>query len=83
MSTLGARLFGTGDALTAHCEFDDWTFSPRYTDGVCPLCGWRPAGAAEEPPLIERLDWFMLMLAAVVIASIVMGILVLHAYSQA
>jgi hypothetical protein len=70
-------------AVQVHCEFDDWDFAPRFTDGACPLCGWRPEGIVEEPSLVERMDWFMVMLAAVVIASIVMGILVLHAYTQA
>jgi hypothetical protein len=83
MSALTHRVFGTGEGVVAHCEFDDWDFAPRFTDGACPLCGWRPEGIVEEPSLVERMDWFMVMLVVVVIASLVMGILVLHAYSQA
>jgi hypothetical protein len=83
VSTLKDRVLGTGDGVRVHCEFDDWDFSPRFTDGVCPLCGWRPEGIVEQAPLIERMDWFMVMLVVVVIASIVMGILVIHAYVQA
>ena len=82
-ATFKDRIFGTGDGVRVHCEFDDWTFSPRYTDGACPLCGWRPDGVAEETPLVQRMDWFMVMLVVVVIASIIMGVLVLHAWSQA
>lgn len=82
-ATLKDRIFGTGDGVRVYCEFDDWTFSPRYTDGVCPLCGWRPDGVVEDTPLVQRMDWFLVMLAVVVIASIIMGILVLHAWSQA
>jgi hypothetical protein len=83
VSSLKDRVLGTGDGVRVRCEFDDWEFSPRFTDGVCPLCGWRPEGIVEEPPLVERMDWFMVMLVAVLIASIVMGILVLRAYAQA
>ena len=77
------RVIGTGEGVRAHCEFDDWDFAPRFTDGACPLCGWRPEGIVVEPSLAERMDWFMVMLVVVVIASLVMGILVLHAYTQA
>jgi hypothetical protein len=83
VSSLKDRVLGTGDGVRVRCEFDDWEFSPRFTDGVCPLCGWRPEGIVEEPPLVERMDWFMVMLVAVVMVSIVMGILVLRAYAQA
>jgi hypothetical protein len=67
----------------AHCEFDDWDFAPRFTDGVCPLCGWQPEGFEADPPLSQRIDWFMIMLVVVVLASILMGGLVLRAYAQA
>jgi hypothetical protein len=68
---------------TVHCEFDDWDFAPQYTDGVCPLCGWKPDGIVVEPPLSQRIDWFLVMLVVVVLASLLMGVLVLRAYSQA
>ena len=83
MSTLKDRVLGTGDSVRVRCEFDDWEFSPRYTEGVCPLCGWRPDSVVETLPLVQRLDWFLLMLVVVVVASILMGILVIHAYVQA
>jgi hypothetical protein len=83
MTAIRDRVFGTGDGVQAHCEFDDWDFSPRFTDGVCPLCGWQPEGIVEETPLVQRLDWFMVMLVVVVVASLAMGILVIHAYTQA
>lgn len=72
-----------GASATAHCEFDDWEFTPRYTDGACPLCGWHPSDITSEVPLTQRVDWFFVMLAAVVVVSIVMGILVVHAYNRA
>jgi hypothetical protein len=83
MSSLKDRVLGTGDGIRVRCEFDDWEFSPRFTEGVCRLCGWRPEGIVEGTPLVQRMDWFMVMLVAVVIASIVMGILVIHAYVEA
>ena len=70
-------------ADTAWCPLDDWTFRPAYTDGACPLCGWQPEGFEANPPLSQRIDWFMIMLAVVVLASILMGILVLRAYARA
>lgn len=72
-----------GTETRVHCTFDDWDFAPQYTDGACPLCGWRPDGFVAEPPLSQRIDWFMVMLVVVVLASLLMGILVLRAYTQA
>ena len=83
MSTVKDRILGTGDGVRVRCAFDDWEFSPRYTDGVCPLCGWRPEGVAETLPLVQRLDWFLVTLVVVLVASILMGILVIRAYMQA
>ena len=68
--------------LTAHCPIDDWTFAPRYTDGVCPLCGWRPEGAVVALPLSRRIDWFYPALAALLLTSVVMLVLVLVAYNR-
>jgi hypothetical protein len=70
-------------AVQVHCEFDDWDFAPQYTDGACPLCGWQPEGFVADPPLSQRIDWFMVMLVVVVLASILMAVLVLRAYTQA
>jgi hypothetical protein len=67
---------------TAHCPLDDWTFTPRYTEGVCPLCSWRPEGALVAPPLSRRVDWFYPGLAALVVSSVVMLILVVLAYKR-
>jgi hypothetical protein len=66
-----------------HCEFDDWDFAPQYTDGVCPLCGWKPEDVVVERALSQRIDWFLVMLVVVVLASLLMGVLVLRAYTQA
>jgi hypothetical protein len=74
---------GMSTVTRVHCEFDDWDFAPQFTDGVCPLCGWQPEGFEADPPLSQRIDWFMIMLVVVVLASLLMGILVLRAYTQA
>jgi hypothetical protein len=73
----------TRQAVRAHCPVDDWDFDPRYTDGVCPLCGWRPPGTPVEPPAFVRIDWFWPVVVLVVVMSVVMGILVLIAYNRA
>ena len=67
----------------AHCPIDDWDFEPRFTDGRCPLCGWTPPGAPIEAPRVTRIDWFWPMVALVTVVSVVMGVLVLVAYSRA
>jgi hypothetical protein len=72
----------TSQRVRVHCDFDDWDFAPQFTDGVCPLCGWRPEDNVFDRPLSQQVDWFMVMLVVVVLASILMGILVLRAYSQ-
>lgn len=71
------------DEPAAHCPNDDWEFAPRYTDGVCPICGWRPPGVRVEPPLAGRLDWFWPAIVFVAIASIAMAIAVVVVYVRA
>lgn len=80
-----SALFGAPAAAGArsHCPLDDWDFDARYTDGVCPLCGWRPPGSHVAPPRLARLDWFWPLVAVLVAVSVSMGILVLVAYSRA
>lgn len=66
----------------AHCPLDDWDFDARYTDGVCPLCGWRPSGPQIEPPRAARIDWFWPTVLVMLLASVLMGVLVLVAYNR-
>ncbi len=59
----------TRSAVRAYCELDKWAFDPRYTQGRCPICGWRPEGAPAMPAwmlLAQRIDWelFGLLLLA-------------------
>jgi hypothetical protein len=76
-------VFGTGEGVRARCPTDDWEFAPRFTDGACPLCGWKAEGVTYEPALVERVDWFMVAIVVLVLVSIIVGILVLRAYYQA
>lgn len=58
----------------AFCTLDQWSFDPRYTQGRCPICGWRPEGAPDAPRwlrLARRIDWELfglLMLADLLLA---------------
>ena len=66
----------------AHCEIDNWTFDPRYTQGRCPICGWAPEGAAAAPrwlALVNRLDWDMLGLFLLADVLVLLGLIVAHA----
>ena len=67
----------------AWCPVDDWAFSPRYTDGVCPLCGWRPEGTRAEAPWLATIDWFWPAVGALLVVSVLMGVLVVIAYNRA
>lgn len=66
----------------AHCDVDNWTFDPRYTQGKCPICGWAPEGAATAPrwlALANRLDWEVLGLFALADVLVLLGFIVANA----
>ena len=81
-SGVGDNIWTDAGTRRAHCPVDDWGFDPRYTDGVCPLCGWRPPGAPVRAPRYGQIDWFWPLVAVLVVVSTVMGVLVLVAYSR-
>ncbi|MHB8507738.1 MAG: hypothetical protein ACYDGR_03715 [Candidatus Dormibacteria bacterium] len=69
---------------TAHCELDDWDFDPRYTAGVCPICGWRPGAGvvAAEPVWLWQLrnsEWDVVVLMVLAFVLLVMGVYVARA----
>ena len=80
MTDLIRRFRREDDDVIAHCPYDDWDFPPRYTDGACPICGWRPEGIDVEPPLTARIDWFWPSIGLLGAVSIVMCVLVIVAY---
>jgi hypothetical protein len=68
--------------VRARCEADDWSFDPRYTQGRCPICGWAPEGAPDAPrwlALVNRMDWQMIGLWALVDVLVLLGLIVAHA----
>ena len=76
------QLVGTGEGVSVRCPTDDWEFHPRFTDGACPLCGWRPHSVVDERPLIARIDWFLVALVVLVAVSLVMAVLVGRAWTR-
>jgi hypothetical protein len=65
----------------AHCDLDDWDFDPRYTEGVCPICGWQPEGAAATPrpqwlAWTEKVQWDIVGLMVLAVVLLVMAVLV-------
>jgi hypothetical protein len=81
MTDLIARFRGrAADEVLAHCPTDDWDFAPRYTDGVCPICGWRPDDVDVAPPLVARIDWFWPSMIFLGVVSVAMAIAVIVTY---
>lgn len=77
-------LFGRReDDVVVHCPNDDWDFRPRYTDGVCPLDGWRPPGVDTSPPWAAEIDWFWPSMIFLGIVSVVMAVAVIVVYVRA
>lgn len=75
----GARAAQTA---SCHCELDDWDFDPRYTEGVCPICGWQPEAAAPAPRwllLSRRVPWDLVLLLAVLFVAVFLGMIVAEA----
>jgi len=66
----------------AVCPADHFEFSPRFTDGKCPLCGWLPFGGPVTLPWSARIDRFWVMLGALALVSIAMSVLVVLAYMR-
>src|SRR5206468_3684285 len=62
------------------CPNDRFAFAPRFTEGTCPLCGWKPKEAVAAPPLLARVDRFWLAVGLWGAASLLMLVLVVLAY---
>jgi hypothetical protein len=66
----------------AFCVADQWSFDPRYTQGRCPICGWRADRAPTAPrwlALANRLDWEMLGLFLRADVLVLLGLIVARA----
>lgn len=66
----------------AYCPTDEHWFRPLYTEGNCPLCG-RAASEVPPTPLLVRMDRFTATVAAMAVASVAMGVLVIITYLRA
>ena len=64
-----------GPDAVVECPTDALSFRPYYTDGRCPLCGWRVPGGVGEP-WTHRMDWVWVAFAALVAVSILMAVIV-------
>jgi hypothetical protein len=65
---------GPADAVA--CPQDGLAFRPYFTDGACPLCGWRPEAPVARP-WTHRVDWVWITFGAWVAVAVVMAIVVL------
>jgi hypothetical protein len=63
----------------AVCPVDQWAFTPRYTEGRCPLCDWEAPGG-EAYAGHSGTDLFWPGMAVLLLVSLVMGILVVLTY---
>jgi hypothetical protein len=62
------------DAVVS-CPRDGLAFRPYYTDGGCPLCGWRAPARVSEP-WTHRVDWTWIAFGGLVLVSVMMAIIV-------
>jgi hypothetical protein len=65
-----------------YCKLDGWSFNPRYTEGVCPICGWKPDGAAAAPrwlALSRKVEWDLVGLFVMFVALTFLAVLVAQA----
>jgi hypothetical protein len=66
----------------AICPVDSWAFTPLYSNGRCPLCGWTPEGYEYAPPLLAPYERYWGALGGMVATSVVMCIVVVIAYAR-
>lgn len=60
------------------CPVDELRFRPYFSEGGCPICGWKPVEYAVAKPWTHRADWALLAFIALVVCSVVMAIVVLR-----
>lgn len=80
VTAVRGRLRGHRDEY-AICPEDGFAFRPLYTGGTCPLCGEEAiVDGQPELPFLLRFDRFRFGMAALVLASLGMSVLVLVLY---
>jgi hypothetical protein len=78
MSAVLSRLRRRDDPQ-AICPVDSWAFTPRYTEGRCPLCDWQAPGGENHAGRTAS-DLFWPGMAVLLLVSLAMGILVVLTY---
>jgi hypothetical protein len=66
----------------AVCPVDNLEFTPLYTDGHCPLCGWVPEGYRYTRPTLSRYDRHWGALGAIGALSVAMLLVVVFVLSN-
>lgn len=66
----------------AVCPTDSWAFTPLYTGGECPLCGWTPDGHVHTQPPLTRYDRYWAGMATIAALSLVMLVVVVVAATR-
>jgi hypothetical protein len=66
----------------AICPVDSWAFTPLYTGGHCPLCGWTPDGYVHTTPPLTSYDRYWGTMAGIAAISVVMLVVVVVAATQ-
>ncbi|MHB8718228.1 MAG: hypothetical protein ACYDAC_04945 [Candidatus Dormibacteria bacterium] len=80
VAALAGAVRRRGDArVRAICPTDSWAFRPLYSNGRCPICGWRPNGYTYRPPLLTPYERYWAALAGIATVSVLMGVLVVVA----
>jgi hypothetical protein len=70
-------LLGADDLVV--CPVDDLEFRPYYTDGECPICGWKPADPVSLP-WWKSADPVLVSFGGMLVAAAIMVIVVVLAY---
>ena len=76
LTASAAPVLGPDDEV--ECPIDELRFRPYYSEGACPICGWRPQGQAVGTPWTHRADWALIAFLALVVASVVMAATVVN-----
>jgi len=66
----------------AICPVDDLEFTPLYSDGHCPLCGWVPDGYDYARPVLSGYDRHWGALGAIAALSVAMLLVVVFVLSN-
>lgn len=66
----------------AICPVDALEFTPLYTEGRCPLCGWIPEGYVYARSPLSRYERYWGAMGAIAVISLVMLLVVVFALTN-